>query len=257
MMTPVSRLLVLSMLAKYALASNEDNLTDYMDVDFDPLDLKNTKIPVTLDISKGIPKEVAATLSVGLPISFTYIIKPGYRRTHRIGKIADDDEVIIEDNEMNSNRFAFYFGTDSGREYIRVFNVISLSSGSIIHIDEFSRETTDLVYKRIFRKPVDLDLLSQNYNELINVSVLSDTNHTEGITGCFTIKPEASLSAIIGAVSYGGYTIEDRVDGLIYRKVIWEGGLNNPKITIISRYNDSSETKQTFVRGEQGFILLI
>ncbi|EKX73628.1 hypothetical protein BEWA_036640 [Theileria equi strain WA] len=125
--------------------------------------------------------------------------------------------------------------------------------GTLIrNVDEFLKQTTDPEYKQIFRIPVDIDITMQPETDVIELKEFSERNIKK-----FTVKPEMRLRFTLGLVRFGRHVLNRRIRGLIDRDIIWEGGLEMPRITLFSRYRNGNcvTSKYVYAGDETGFAL--
>ncbi|EKX72369.1 hypothetical protein BEWA_048360 [Theileria equi strain WA] len=191
----------------------------------------------------------------------------GNRSQYAIGDVFDGQELIIPGDPRNTSRYVLVVPRKDGAKYIRILDRYKGYTGKLkANVLEFLRYPTDLHYTKIQRIPLELDVFYQTPTDVVNAELLvnwqkhnedvangratMDTpENLETIPTKFTIQERMQDEVVLGVVKYNGYIVESRTDGLLNREVTWEGGVEQPRIIILSRYADNHE-----IRGEHQFV---
>ncbi|EKX73677.1 hypothetical protein BEWA_037130 [Theileria equi strain WA] len=208
------------------------------------------RIPINLDIAKEIPYEIKVIMSEKTARGFYYYMKRSIITAYRIGDVLFDGKLLCPGNSMDFDRFVFSVTLPRRRKYIRIVSKTRLGNSSERKIVEFITEPFSLTFHEVVRKPVEIDILTQMDTEVINVD-----EEVSSRTVKFSVREDFEHQATIGVVRYGASVLNRKVRGLIYRSVVWKGGVINPHITIISKYNDGTTIETNYSFEDDDFVL--
>lgn len=206
------------------------------------------KTLVHLDISWTCPKKVHIFPSMEFPGGKNYAIRPNARANNVIGNIADNGQFILVGDERSVSRYVFVLVREDGVKYVRITTRYRICSENVFstRIDEFLKAHENGRYDRVFRTPIFTDIKTQETDKFIRVDIILERNGRLPPIKSFAVQQEMAYDITIGVVQYDDQMLEERVDGLMSRKVIWEGGEDYPNITILSRYTDGTEIESTY-----------
>ncbi|AFZ79459.1 signal peptide-containing protein [Theileria equi strain WA] len=200
-----------------------------------PGDIKD---PIELDLSDELPDKVKIIPSVKFSGGSNYLVMKKHRSTHTIGAVVDKENLLVNSSEENMGRYVLVVPIGDGSRYVRVVTRSRTGSNYFTAVDEFIKGPSNFGYSRVSRISLDLDILTQQSSNLISIDVFPDPYSPQSVTAKFTVNKEMMHQAVIGRVKYGKYVVNDGVEGLIERSVTWEGGPDDPRITILSLYKD-------------------
>ncbi|EKX72088.1 hypothetical protein BEWA_045520 [Theileria equi strain WA] len=142
------------------------------------------------------------------------------------------------------SRYVLVVPRDCGGKYIRVISRYRVDKNFVTTIREFLKRSHDFSYFQLFRTAFEIDVITQ---ETTNTVSVYSVNNRGVETRHYCVQREMRDNVVIGTVKFGDHTVDDRTDGLVRREVTWEGGLDKPRITIFSRYNDGTEAKYRYM----------
>lgn len=182
--------------------------------------------------------------------------------THILGDVMDGEELLCRGDPRAISRYVLVHPRKDGSKYVRVTTKPRDGRGPIRRIKEFVRGPIDFYYRPINRTPLELDIPNQGIDRYINMKLVvnwekdEDVDHREVerevqkdpemVSIKFTIRENEWVNYAIGIVKYGEQILEDKVDGLMERCVIWHGGPEKPTITIHSRYINGTQTEKVY-----------
>ncbi|AFZ80982.1 signal peptide-containing protein [Theileria equi strain WA] len=227
------------------------------------------KILIDLNISGSRTARIEVIPSMKFPCGTNYTVRRNARHTHIIGNVRDNDELIISGDPTAMSRYVLNVRGERGFRYVKVITRYRVACSYTTHIKEFWRESINDMYKDVQREPMTLNILEQTGDEYISARLIALENPQEEedaeslssplhVPAVYDIRPQYRLHYFIGMVKYGEYTVDNQIQGLVERRVIWEGRLGDPKITVISLYKDGDETEAVYKFGftEDQFKLL-
>ncbi|EKX72230.1 signal peptide containing protein [Theileria equi strain WA] len=236
------------------------------------------KIPVDVNIREHRITYVTVSPSVRFFGGVNYNIQRGCRHTHIIGDILDGDKLIISGDSTAVSRYLLTIEREDNTKYIRVITRRKLGRKHSSQVHEFIKEHNDIKFYKVFRIPLQLDILSQQTDKFVNADVVVDWEPKKSLVECytdgqvpeeetekigiprdldilpvkFTVKDDMQDDYVISTVKYGRVILDTGSDTLISREVSWEGGIDDPYIQIVSRYNNwtQSVVKYKYIGGE-------
>lgn len=209
------------------------------------------KALVNFDISGPLHKYFEMVPSKEHLGGANYTIRGSYRHTHILGDVMDGKELLQHGDPRAISRYVLVHPRKDGSKYIRMIMRPRENNGTTRIVDEFVKPI-GLPYRPINRTPVDIDILTQENDQYIHTELIADWSLYDQHPGIipedietmpimFSIQENVQDNVVIGVVKFGQHILEKKVDGLMERKVTWEGGLEAPTVTITSRYKDGTE----------------
>ncbi|EKX72027.1 signal peptide containing protein [Theileria equi strain WA] len=220
------------------------------------------KIMIEVDISGMRPGKVEIIPSAQYPGAINYIVRGNSRHTHVIGNIKDGSVLITEGDPRSMSRYVLLLRKNNGTKYLRVITRYRNNNIYSTRITEFRKRENEVEYSAVIKRPVDINLPTQEDNNAISVKLVSipepgDTKPEQAQSLKFSVKQEMIDEIIIGKVLFGKYILDDKRTDMVNRVVIWEGGLRYPSVTIITRYSDGNELENDYkyMDSEIGFVV--
>ncbi|EKX73531.1 signal peptide containing protein [Theileria equi strain WA] len=207
--------------------------------------MPNQRTLLELDISNHHPGRITVLPSVKNPGGTNYAVRRNSNFSHVIGAVFDEGELIVEGDKNAMSRYVLVRIREDGSKYVRVMTRYRECRRFLSYIQEFSKGIGEPKYKKVSRELMTLDVLDQKTDETIQVTSRMGSEPDMPVKE-YCVQPKLLDKVVIGAVTYGNYLVEDKVSGLISRKVIWEGGEYYPRIIIQSQYKDSKETEAKY-----------
>lgn len=208
------------------------------------------RIPVHLDINKEMPEEIKIYASEAFRNGVYYFIKRSIAAAYRIGDVTCGEKMIYPGDVSDFDRFVFVADLPNDQRYLRVVCKTRNRSGIERRVVEFLANPDSCEFTRIKREPVEIDLLIQDNTEVIEVEEDPRT-----MTKRFSIRGEAVYKYTLGIVRYGIHTLNRKIQNLTGRIIVWTGGMEDPKITVISRYADGIKTEIKYIFSSGKFLL--
>ncbi|AFZ79852.1 signal peptide-containing protein [Theileria equi strain WA] len=214
----------------------------------------NERTLIDIDVSGSPPNRIKVTPSMDFPGGLHYTIQSNSRHTHCIGTVTDLGCVVLEGDKKITSRNILIVPKEDDAMYVRVISIKkNKKGGSIARVREFFRKKENLAYIEIFREYIELNAMEQECSQYINARILFEYwDHSMTpedlyiLPVKYSVKPEFDLKVTIGMVRFGEYIVDDRVDGLLNREVIWEGGLDHPRIRVLSQYANGMEFDRVY-----------
>ncbi|EKX72452.1 signal peptide containing protein [Theileria equi strain WA] len=221
---------------------------------------------IDVDISGQESDRIDVLPSEEVPEGIVYSVRPGSKHSHIIGKVTDAGELIIDGSKGYMTRFVQVVPREDGVKYVKVLTRYRDGTKYSNCISEFLKRPGELKYNEIRRRTTDLDVMLQKGTDTINAELVLPSEVANGEIEQvlenldlwpirFTIKENMQDELVIGKVSYGSQLLESGLQGLIYRQVTWEGGLNSPLITIESRYEDGTLVERRYILERESLAL--
>ncbi|EKX73025.1 signal peptide containing protein [Theileria equi strain WA] len=221
------------------------------------------KIVITLDIAAEPRPYIKNLPSVEFPGGIYYTMKRGYISRYVFGDVFDGQEQIASADPSAMSRSILVAMKDDGSRYIRITDRYRRSQKICSRVKEFMRYPTDIQYIEIQRVPLEIDVLDVEHNHMVNKEPIINREansrsvynimarmgipvRVEYIPAKYTIQKNLQDEVVIGTVKFGEYTVDNKIEGLVNREVTWEGGMENPKIVITSRYINDTETRSEY-----------
>ncbi|EKX72004.1 signal peptide containing protein [Theileria equi strain WA] len=215
------------------------------------------KILLDLDISGGKQNYITVSMSKNFQNGINYSINKSVSHQFALGNILDNGELVFPGDPTVMNRHVLLVPREDGTNYLRIITRYKEHGSYRTSIHEFVRTPSDLHYNQISRNPFDIDILNHDSDEFVSAEILVNwQKHNEGVANGratmdtpedletmpmkFTIQKNMQDKLFIGRVFFNGKIVDDKTDGLLSRDVTWEGGLDMPRIIILSRYNDGT-----------------
>ncbi|EKX72171.1 hypothetical protein BEWA_046350 [Theileria equi strain WA] len=219
---------------------------------------------VSIDLSGPLPGNIMMIPSRNEEIGgYNYTIQHSRRHTHIIGHISDRGQFLVPGDPTAVSRYLYVLTTSDGSKVVRVMTRTRVSNVFYLRrIQEFIKKVDDAMYHVLVREPIVMNVLEQTEDQNIEIELIPDNPIEEGdldpsrpIPTYYRIKPAMKFYRTIGVVKYGRHTVDDKIEGLIERRVIWGGAIGNPKITVTSNYTNGTEVveKYEFLKNEQMF----
>ncbi|AFZ79982.1 hypothetical protein BEWA_028310 [Theileria equi strain WA] len=231
--------------------------------------LQKEKVPIDINLSGQRPARITTIPSAKFFGGINYIIQHSRRHTHILGAVYDKEELIIEGSPMSVSRYVLHVIREDDSRYLRIITRNRSTGAHVSTVNEYVKGHGDSGYRRLNRIPMDIDLLSQESSQYICVDFVTDWKTIDGnieslrdldgipenlelIPMRYRIQKEVQDDFVLGRVKYGQYLVEDLTEGLISKEIIWEGGIEHPRIMTISRYTNWSEVviNYRFISGE-------
>ncbi|EKX73889.1 signal peptide containing protein [Theileria equi strain WA] len=228
-----------------------------------------------LDVSMRHAGKIVTLSSKRIPGGIYYTIWSKYKDHYTIGSVHDAGEMLVERDANATSRQVITELREDGTKYVVVSTTknTQCAKGKTVKtkiIEEFIKRPTYFRYVKIFRVPLDVDLLTQESNHYINVELVVDwgkykrgvangtapmdrPENLETLPMKFTVQEDMQDDAVIGRVTFGDYVIDDETEGLIERSVVWKKGIEDPRITVISKYAYGVEKIVNYKLGNEGF----
>ncbi|AFZ80101.1 signal peptide-containing protein [Theileria equi strain WA] len=211
----------------------------------------NPKILLDLDISGYMSEKISVAPSIEFSGGTTYHVRKNSRHNYIIDTVRDGVEMLIGGDPRNTSRFVLVVLGDGGTKYVRIItNRISDIRGSYVKtVDEFVKNPGDALYAPVVREPLQIDIMTQKTTDIIREDVVlepldaySDNAderpkvpkvlHTK-----LTIQPKMVNKYIIGVVRFGRHLITEETNNVMRRTILWEGGLDAPRIIVITSFS--------------------
>ncbi|EKX72039.1 signal peptide containing protein [Theileria equi strain WA] len=213
---------------------------------------------VDLNIADAQPAKIELIPSDRFPGGTNYRAEKRSKHRYIIGDVADGHEIIVPGDPNIVSRYVLLVKREDMTKYMRVLTKRKDIYGFAGEVQEFVKGPYDPHYIKLSRDFINLDLLSREYNQCINVELVMDWSKydTDVANGTieegtpknlgtlpmkYSIKHWAKDYLSIGRVSFGAFVLEDAISRLTSREVTWEGGMEKPRITVVSRSSDGTE----------------
>ncbi|EKX72106.1 signal peptide containing protein [Theileria equi strain WA] len=205
------------------------------------------KFLIDFDVSGNVPGRIKVSSSLRYSGGLNYSIKQASRHTHVIGRIVDEDEVLLDGKSTYMSRYVLVVVRDGGAKYVRITTRRREDHKYVTWIREFIKRTGAERYIPVIRTPVAIDLKTQESDEFIKMETVICGNNNDVIKE-FTIHRNMQDDFIIGQIQYGEFLIEAVTSEIMERKVALGMVYNIPSITIFTRYADGADvtTKYKF-----------
>ncbi|EKX73535.1 signal peptide containing protein [Theileria equi strain WA] len=195
------------------------------------------KLLVELNLSRPLSMFIRTLLPPDMPDALEYVIKTPFKHSHRIGAVVDAGHLVVDADVSSSSRSVLVKIRDDGSKYIKV-TTTKVDSPNTATIEEFVKSQSNPNYRKLSRVLYDVDLLLKKGNGILKVIKFLRSGSLR-----YTVQKNMRDDFTIGLVTFGKHIVDDNVSGLVYRDVIWEGGMTDPQITIRSQYRDGSEVE--------------
>ncbi|AFZ80096.1 signal peptide-containing protein [Theileria equi strain WA] len=210
------------------------------------------KYPIDLDISYPLPEHIKVSYSGQLDGAYYAFVKETHVDRFRVGLLTYKGQILSPGNSRDVNKFFFFFATlGHDTEYLRVVSkTLTIQGTTRRKVEEFVRTKDTTRFRRLSRRPVTVNVILQMNTRLVEVAIRGGVGPKR-----FEIRDGMGFDNVIGVVRYGPYVLTTRTRGLVERIVLWDGGKEQPYITIISLYIDGNciTTKYRYDEGEFGF----
>ncbi|AFZ79586.1 signal peptide-containing protein [Theileria equi strain WA] len=211
------------------------------------------KVAIDLNLTGETPIGVRTRHSGMIVNGLYYHMKRAMASGYRLGNIKYGDQLILPEDVRDSERYVLFINPEGCKKYLRVVTKSIYRGKRERRIHEFIAEPTGDRFQRVVRTLVHIDLYTQGNTEIIEVE-----EDVKNMTKKYRIRSEMKLKYAIGAVRCGRQIINRKIQNIVDREVIWEGGAHKPEISIVTVdiEGDKGVERYEYTGDERGFLTL-
>ncbi|EKX73518.1 hypothetical protein BEWA_035540 [Theileria equi strain WA] len=210
------------------------------------------KTSLDLDLSAPLPEQVTTISLNDYDRAHLYTIKPEYANEYKIGKVVDGSILVSEDHLKIIERKVFFASNSDNVKCVEIVNAYINNENNIAKdLEEFEMLPSDEIYHPVIRIPIELNLFQTTSTKFIHVeTIMENVRH-------YSVQQYLKYDVVIGKVKYGEYILDDAVEGVLQKRVVFSKSEEEYSIEIISIMNDWTRVKSQYVsRGEDKPFLL-